>query len=109
MKYHKLIMRIEAVSNDPRYTFTFDSANVGGDTMAEAIAAFFRAPPRRPMTIMQIVGFPAEVGPTCRTGPNGIRLWLVERLLIRCCSSARRRTATLRPIAVDSVQPAHPE
>ena len=62
MKYHKLIMRIEAVSNDPRYTFMFDSANVGGDTMAEVICRLFRVPPRgKPMTIMQLVGFPAEV------------------------------------------------
>ena len=30
--YHKLISRIEAVRNDPRYTFMFDNANVGGDT-----------------------------------------------------------------------------
>jgi DNA helicase HerA-like ATPase len=62
MKYHKLIMRIETVSNDPRYTFMFDNANVGGDTMAEVICRLFRVPPRdKPMTIMQLVGFPAEV------------------------------------------------
>jgi uncharacterized protein len=62
MTYHKLMMRIETVSNDPRYTFMFDNANVGGDTMAEVICRLFRVPPRgRPMTIMQLVGFPAEV------------------------------------------------
>jgi uncharacterized protein len=62
MKYHKLMMRIETVSNDPRYTFMFDNANVGGDTMAEVICRLFRVPPRdKPMTIMQLVGFPAEV------------------------------------------------
>ena len=60
--YHKLISRIEAVRNDPRYTFMFDNANVGGDTMAEVISHLFRLPANgRPMTIMQLAGFPAEV------------------------------------------------
>jgi uncharacterized protein len=60
--YHKLISRIEAVRNDPRYTFMFDNANVGGDTMAEVISHLFRLPANgRPMTIMQLAGFPVEV------------------------------------------------
>ncbi len=60
--YHKLISRIETVRNDPRYTFMFDGANVGGDTMAEVISHLFRLPANgRPMTIMQLAGFPAEV------------------------------------------------
>src|SRR6266852_5664838 len=60
--YHKLISRIETVRNDPRYTFMFDNANVGGDTMAEVIGHLFRLPANgRPMTIMQLAGFPAEV------------------------------------------------
>src|SRR5437899_216502 len=60
--YHKLISRIEAVRNDPRYAFMFDNANVGGDTMAEVISHLFRLPANgRPMTIMQLAGFPAEV------------------------------------------------
>ncbi|MGY4506059.1 hypothetical protein ACVWYH_010016 [Bradyrhizobium sp. GM24.11] len=42
--YHKLISRIEAVRNDPRYAFMFDNANVGGDTMAEVISHLFRLP-----------------------------------------------------------------
>jgi uncharacterized protein len=62
MNYHKLIQRIESVSNDPRYGFMFDNANVGGDTMAEAISQLFRLPADgKPMTIMQLAGFPAEV------------------------------------------------
>ncbi|GAC1503457.1 MAG: DUF87 domain-containing protein [Bradyrhizobium sp.] len=62
MVYHKLISRIETVRNDPRYTFMFDNANVGGDTMAEVISHLFRLPANgRPMTIMQLAGFPAEV------------------------------------------------
>src|SRR6185503_16362819 len=60
--YHKLISRIETVRNDPRYTFMFENANVGGDTMAEVISHLFRLPANgRPMTIMQLAGFPAEV------------------------------------------------
>src|SRR3954468_20914015 len=60
--YHKLISRIEAVRNDPRYAFMFDNANVGGDTMAEVISHLFRLPSNgRPMTVMQLAGFPAEV------------------------------------------------
>src|SRR3977135_2015647 len=60
--YHKLISRIETVRNDPRYAFMFDNANVGGDTMAEVISHLFRLPANgRPMTLMQLAGFPAEV------------------------------------------------
>src|ERR1700760_4509431 len=58
----KLISRIETVRNDPRYAFMFDNANVGGDTMAEVISHLFRLPANgRPMTVMQLAGFPAEV------------------------------------------------
>ncbi|WP_407160022.1 ATP-binding protein [Bradyrhizobium sp. STM 3557] len=60
--YHKLISRIETVRNDPRYAFMFDNANVGGDTMAEVVSHLFRLPANgRPMTVMQLAGFPAEV------------------------------------------------
>jgi len=60
--YHKLISRIEAVRSDPRYAFMFDNANVGGDTMADVISHLFRLPANgRPMTVMQLAGFPAEV------------------------------------------------
>ncbi|MEO6014215.1 MAG: ATP-binding protein, partial [Devosia sp.] len=30
MNYHRLIMRIETIKNDPRYTFMFENASVGG-------------------------------------------------------------------------------
>ena len=60
--HHKLMTRIETVSNDPRYAFMFENANVGGDTMAESISQLFRLPAEgRPMTIMQLAGLPAEV------------------------------------------------
>lgn len=62
IQYHKLLSRIDAVKNDPRYAFMFDNANVGGDTMAEVISHLFRLPANgKPMTIMQLAGFPAEV------------------------------------------------
>ena len=61
-KYHRLISRIELVRGDPRYSFMFDNANIGGDTMVEVLAQLFRLPPDGvPMTIMQLAGFPAEV------------------------------------------------
>jgi len=60
--YHKLISRIETVKNDPRYAFMFDNDNVGGDTMADVLSHLFRLPANgRPMTVMQLAGFPAEV------------------------------------------------
>jgi uncharacterized protein len=62
IQYHKLLSRIDAVKNDPRYAFMFDNANVGGDTMAEVISHLFRLPANgKPMTIMQLAGFPVEV------------------------------------------------
>jgi DNA helicase HerA-like ATPase len=60
--YHKLIGRIQTFRNHPRYAFMFENANIGGDTMAETLGALFRLPPDgKPMTIMQLAGFPAEV------------------------------------------------
>ena len=62
MVYHKLIGRIETFRNHPRYAFMFENANIGGDTMAEILGQLFRMPTEgKPMTIMQLAGFPAEV------------------------------------------------
>src|SRR5471032_357941 len=62
MVYHKLIGRIETFRNHPRYAFMFENANIGGDTMAEILGSLFRLPTEgKPMTIMQLAGFPAEV------------------------------------------------
>jgi DNA helicase HerA-like ATPase len=62
IRFNRLMTRIETVRNDPRYAFMFDNANVGGDTMAEVIGQLFRIPAQgRPMTVMQLAGFPAEV------------------------------------------------
>jgi DNA helicase HerA-like ATPase len=60
--FHKLIGRIQTFRNHPRYAFMFENANIGGDTMAEILSSLFRLPPDgKPMTIMQLAGFPAEV------------------------------------------------
>lgn len=62
MHFHRLITRIEAIRNDPRYGFMFENANVGGDMMGEILAHLFRLEPDgRPMTIMQLGGLPMEV------------------------------------------------
>jgi uncharacterized protein len=62
MNHRRLITRIEAVSNDPRYNFMFANANVGGDTMAEILRHLFRwRPDGKPMTVMQLAGIPSEV------------------------------------------------
>ncbi len=62
MLYHKLMTRIATIRNHPRYAFMFENANIGGDTMAETLCQLFRLPPQgKPMTVMQLAGFPAEV------------------------------------------------
>jgi DNA helicase HerA-like ATPase len=62
MNHRRLITRIEAVSDDPRYNFMFTNANVGGDTMAEILRHLFRwRTDGKPMTVMQLAGIPSEV------------------------------------------------
>ena len=62
LAYHKLISRIEAASSDSRYTFMFEKANVGGDTMEEVLSHLFRLPLNGvPISVMQLAGFPCEV------------------------------------------------
>ncbi|MFN3349707.1 ATP-binding protein [Pseudorhodoplanes sp.] len=61
-QHFKLMQRIQTFRNNPRYAFMFENANVGGDTMAEIISNLFRLPARgKPVTVMQLAGFPAEV------------------------------------------------
>ena len=104
MVYHKLIGRIQTFRNHPRYAFMFENANIGGDTMAEIIAHLFRLPTEgKPMTIMQLAGFPAEVVELGGVGalPHGVRFRTVERRRgAACCSSARKRTATRPPTSI---------
>jgi uncharacterized protein len=59
---HRLMQRIQTFRNHPRYAFMFENANIGGDTMSETLSHLFRLPTEgKPMTIMQLAGFPAEV------------------------------------------------
>jgi len=61
-RYSRLIARIETVRKDLRYAFMFDNANVGGDTMVDVLCQLFRLTPAgKPMTVMQLAGFPSEV------------------------------------------------
>jgi len=100
MVYHKLITRIETVCNDPRYAFMFENANVGGDTMVEILAMLFRLPPNgKPMTIMQLAGFPSEVvdalvSVTCRMAFD-LGLWSDghDPLLVVCEEAHRYMAA----------------
>jgi DNA helicase HerA-like ATPase len=60
--YNKLLQRIKTFRNHPRYGFMFENATVGGDTMADVVSHLFRIPSNsKPMTIMQLAGFPSEV------------------------------------------------
>ncbi len=61
-KYSRLMTRIETVINDPRYSFMFHNANVGGDTMVEVLSDLFNLPEGSgPVSVMQLAGFPSEV------------------------------------------------
>ncbi|HSP26544.1 MAG TPA: DUF87 domain-containing protein [Saliniramus sp.] len=60
--YHRLMSRIESLSNDPRYRFMFENANVGGDTMVDTLSNLFNLDDdTRVVTVMQLAGFPADV------------------------------------------------
>jgi len=62
MNYHRLMMRMETIKNDPRYAFMFENASVGGDIMAELLNTLFRLESDgKPISIMQLAGLPVEV------------------------------------------------
>ncbi len=61
MTYHRLMGRIEAIRNDPRYGFMFENANVGGDTMAAVLSRLFRLEDDgRPITVLRLASLPGE-------------------------------------------------
>jgi len=61
MRCQRLIKRIEAVANDPRFAFMFDSAHFDGDVMVDVLADLFRLPTEgKSITVMQLSGFPTE-------------------------------------------------
>jgi len=60
-KYHRLIARIETLGHDSRYTFMFNNLFIE-DLMVQVLGDLFRLPlAGKPITIMQLAGFPAEV------------------------------------------------
>src|SRR5262245_23053597 len=104
MIYHRLITRIETVSNDSRYAFLFENANVGGDTMAEVVGALFRLPADgKPVTVVQLAGIPAEVvdsvvAVVCRMAFD-FGLWSDGAIpLLFVCEEAHRYAAADRNI-----------
>jgi DNA helicase HerA-like ATPase len=61
MTYHRLMTRIDAIKNDPRYAFMFENANVGGDTMAQVLSRLFRLErDNRPITVLRLASLPGE-------------------------------------------------
>jgi DNA helicase HerA-like ATPase len=60
--YLRLIMRLNAVRKNPRYAFIFDDAGAPGDSMVDILCRLLRLEgDGKPMTIVQLAGFPAEV------------------------------------------------
>ena len=59
--YRVLKQRIEAISQDSRYTFLFASLTVTDD-MAQVLGRLFRVPLHdKPLTILELTGLPSEV------------------------------------------------
>ena len=59
--HHRLMMRIEAIKSDPRYSFMFENANVGGDTLAAVLNQLFRLESEsRGITILKLASLPGE-------------------------------------------------
>lgn len=62
MVHHRLMARIEAIRNDPRYGFMFEGANIGGDTMAAVLGQLFAVNTNRQgVTVLKLAEFPGEV------------------------------------------------
>jgi hypothetical protein len=62
MVHHRLMVRIETIRNDPRYSFMFENANVGGDTMAAVLGQLFSVnTSRNGIALLKLAGFPGEV------------------------------------------------
>jgi uncharacterized protein len=60
-KYQRLISRIESLGHDSRYAFMFNNVFIE-DMMVDVLSELFRLPTQgKPVTVMQLAGFPAEV------------------------------------------------
>jgi uncharacterized protein len=61
VQYQRLLMRINAVRRNPRYSFIFDDASNANDPMVEILCQLLRLKDEeRPIAIVQLAGFPAE-------------------------------------------------
>lgn len=59
--YKRLKTRLEAITQDPRYSFMFGNLTVHDD-MASVLGRLFRIPVNgKPITIFELTGFPSEV------------------------------------------------
>jgi uncharacterized protein len=59
--YQRLLLRINAVRKNPRYSFIFDAPGDGGDSMVDILCELLRLQhDGQPITVMQLAGFPAE-------------------------------------------------
>jgi hypothetical protein len=100
MIHHRLMMRIEAIKNDPRYAFMFENANVGGDTMGAVLNQLFRLDSdRRGITILKLASLPGEVvdAVVCITARLAFEfgLWSDGAIpLLLMCEEAHRYAAT---------------
>ena len=104
MNYHRLMMRLETITNDPRYAFMFENATVGGDTMVKLLTDLFRLEPNgKPMSIMQLAGLPVEVVDAvvcllCRLAFD-FGLWSEGKMpLLFVCEEAHRYASTDKSI-----------
>jgi len=61
MRYHRLMTRIDTLGHDSRYAFMFSNVFIE-DMMVQVLSDLFRLPIEgKPITVMQLAGFPAEV------------------------------------------------
>ena len=62
VQYQRLLLRLNTVRKNPRYSFIFDETQVDSDSMVDILCQLFRLNSGgQPMTIMQLAGFPTEV------------------------------------------------
>lgn len=62
MVHNRLMLRIEALTHDPRFAFMFENANVGGDTMSAVLDQLFHVSSDEfGLTVLKLASLPSEV------------------------------------------------
>jgi hypothetical protein len=62
MSHHRLMTRVDAIKNDPRYEFMFRQASLGGDTMAAVLNQVFSLESEdQQLSILKLASLPDEV------------------------------------------------